>query len=102
PSGGASVGAWHIGTASWHWIFLINVPIGVIALVYALAALPKDSPRPSESFDFPGVLMMSPGLALFLYGVSSIPAAGTVGTAKVLVPALTGLALVVTFVLYSF
>ena len=98
----AILGGWLIDSASWHWIFLINVPIGVIALVYALAALPKDSPRPSESFDFLGVLMMSPGLALFLYGVSSIPAEGTVGTPKVLVPALIGLALVVAFVVYSF
>lgn len=102
PIGGPILGGWLIDSASWHWIFLINVPIGVIALVYALAALPKDSPHPSESFDFLGVLMMSPGLALFLYGVSSIPAEGKVGTPKVLVPALIGLALVATFVLYSF
>jgi len=102
PIGGPILGGWLIDSASWHWIFLINVPIGVIALVYALAALPKDSPRPSESFDMIGVLMMSPGLALFLYGVSTIPAEGTVGTPKVLVPALIGLALVVTFVVYSF
>lgn len=102
PIGGPILGGWLIDSASWHWIFLINVPIGVIAFVYALLALPKDSPRPSESFDFLGMLMMSPGLALFLYGVSSIPAAGTVGTPKVLVPALIGLALVAGFVLYSF
>ena len=42
---------------------------------------------PSESFDFVGMLLLSPGLALFLYGVSSIPAAkqehGTMFTAKV-------------------
>jgi EmrB/QacA subfamily drug resistance transporter len=102
PIGGPILGGWLIDTASWHWIFLINVPIGVIALVYAFAALPKDSPHPSESFDFLGMLMMSPGLALFLYGVSSIPAEGKVGTPKVLVPALIGLALLVAFVLYSF
>jgi EmrB/QacA subfamily drug resistance transporter len=102
PIGGPILGGWLIDAASWHWIFLINVPIGVIALIYALAALPKDSPHPSESFDFLGVLMMSPGLALFLYGVSSIPAEGRIGTPKVLVPALIGLALVITFVLYSF
>jgi EmrB/QacA subfamily drug resistance transporter len=102
PIGGPILGGWLIDTASWHWIFLINVPIGVIALVYALAALPKDSPHPSESFDFLGVLMMSPGLALFLYGVSSIPAQGRVVTPHVLVPALIGLALVIAFVLYSF
>src|SRR5215469_13583199 len=46
--------------------------------------------------------MMSPGLALFLYGVSSIPAAGTLSKPSVLVPALIGMALVITFVLYSF
>ena len=102
PIGGPILGGWLIDAASWHWIFLINVPIGVIALIYGLAALPKDSPHPSESFDFLGVLMMSPGLALFLYGVSSIPAEGKIGTPKVLVPALIGLALVITFVLYSF
>jgi len=102
PIGGPILGGWLIDTASWHWIFLINVPIGVTALVYALLALPKDRPQPSESFDFVGVLMMSPGLALFLYGVSSIPVEGKIGTPKVLVPALIGLALVVAFVLYSF
>jgi EmrB/QacA subfamily drug resistance transporter len=102
PILGPILGGWLIDAASWHWIFLINVPIGLIALVYAYLALSKDSPHPSESFDFLGVLMMSPGLALFLYGVSSIPAEGKVVTPKVLVPALVGLALVVAFVLYSF
>jgi EmrB/QacA subfamily drug resistance transporter len=102
PIGGPILGGWLIDAASWHWIFLINVPIGAAALVYALLVLPKDAPHPSESFDFIGMLMMSPGLALFLYGVSSIPAEGKVGTPKVLVPALIGLALVIGFVFYSF
>ena len=59
--------------ASWHWIFLINVPLGAIAIVYAWRVLPKDTPEPSESFDFLGMALMSPGLALFLFGVSSLP-----------------------------
>src|SRR3954467_13680562 len=80
PIFGPILGGWLIDAASWHWIFLINLPIGLIALVYAALVLPKDAPRPSESFDFVGMLMMSPGLALFLYGVSSIPAEGKVGT----------------------
>jgi EmrB/QacA subfamily drug resistance transporter len=102
PIGGPILGGWLIDAASWHWIFLINVPIGAIALVYAWFALPKDSPHPSESFDFVGMLMMSPGLALFLYGVSSIPAEGKVGSPKVLIPGIIGLVLVASFVLYSF
>jgi EmrB/QacA subfamily drug resistance transporter len=48
------------------------------------------------------MLMMSPGLALFLYGVSSIPGEGGIGHTKVLLPGLVGLALMVAFVLYSF
>jgi EmrB/QacA subfamily drug resistance transporter len=47
------------------------------------------------------MLLLSPGLALFLYGVSSIPDAGTVLDAEVLVPAAIGLVLVALFVLRS-
>ncbi len=102
PIGGPILGGWLIDAASWHWIFLINVPIGVIALVYAYVVLPADAPHPSETFDFVGMLMMSPGLALFLYGVSSIPVKGTVASARVLIPGIIGLVLVVSFVVYSF
>ncbi|SBT41825.1 DHA2 family efflux MFS transporter permease subunit [Micromonospora auratinigra] len=102
PIGGPILGGWLIDTASWHWIFLINLPIGVVALAYAWLALPKDAPEPSESFDFLGMLMLSPGLALFLYGVSSLPEAGTVSDNDVWLPMLIGAVLVVSFVIYSF
>ncbi|SHM58297.1 DHA2 family efflux MFS transporter permease subunit [Cryptosporangium aurantiacum] len=102
PIGGPILGGWLIDAASWHWIFLINLPIGLGALVYAWVVLPADTAQPSESLDFVGVLLMSPGLALFLYGVSSIPEAGTVTANKVWIPALVGAALVIAFVLYSF
>ncbi|SDY41894.1 drug resistance transporter, EmrB/QacA subfamily [Micromonospora pattaloongensis] len=102
PIGGPILGGWLIDVASWHWIFLINLPIGAVALVYAQLALPKDNPQPSESFDFLGMLMLSPGLALFLYGVSTLPETGTFADPEVWVPVLIGAALVVGFVLYSF
>ena len=102
PIFGPILGGWLIDHFSWHYIFLINLPIGLVALVYAQFALAKDDPQPSESFDFVGMLMMSPGLALFLYGVSSIPGEGGIGHPKVLLPGLGGLALMVAFVLYSF
>ncbi|MER7073901.1 DHA2 family efflux MFS transporter permease subunit [Terrabacter sp. NPDC000476] len=102
PIFGPILGGWLIDNYSWHWIFLINVPIGVVAVAYALWALPSDAPEPSESFDVVGMLLMSPGLALFLYGVSSIPGERTVGSAKVLVPGLVGLVMIAAFVVYSF
>ena len=98
PIFGPILGGWMIDALSWHWIFLINLPIGALALVYAWVVLPRDEVEPSESFDFVGMLLLSPGLAAFLYGVSSIPEAGTVMDARVLTWSVIGLALIVAFV----
>jgi EmrB/QacA subfamily drug resistance transporter len=102
PIAGPILGGWLIGIASWHWVFLINVPIGAAALLYAFLVLPKDEPSPSESFDFMGMLLLSPGLALLLFGVSSIPAKGTVVATRVLLPGITGIVLVAGFVWHAF
>ncbi len=101
PIGGPILGGWLIQTVSWQWIFLINLPVGVIAFLAAFRVLPKDAAHPSESFDFLGMLLLSPGLASFLYGVSSIPEAGKVAAPKVLIPGLIGLALIIAFVFHA-
>jgi EmrB/QacA subfamily drug resistance transporter len=56
--------------ASWHWLFLINLPIGMLALVLAALFLPNDEDpqAASREFDLTGFLLLSPGLVLFLYG----------------------------------
>jgi len=101
PIAGPILGGWLIDAASWHWIFLINLPVGIIALVAAVKLLPKDAPSPSQTFDFVGMLLLSPGLALFLFGVSSIPETGTVASARVLVSSGIGLALIIGFVFHA-
>ena len=98
PIFGPILGGWMIDALSWHWIFLINVPIGAAALVYAGMVLPSDRVEPSETFDWVGMLMLSPGLALFLFGVSSIPEEGTIWSTRVLASAIVGLVLIVAFV----
>jgi EmrB/QacA subfamily drug resistance transporter len=103
PILGPILGGWLIDNASWHWIFLINVPIGVAALIYAFVVLPSDTPQPSESFDFVGVLLLSPGLALFLFGVSSLPAEeGDFTAPRVWLSMLVGVALMAAFVWHAF
>ena len=102
PIMGPILGGWLIEAASWHWIFIINLPLGIAALVYAQMVLPKDAAQPSESFDFIGMLLMSPGLALFLFGVSSIPETGTVESTRVLLPGIAGALLIAAFVFWAF
>jgi EmrB/QacA subfamily drug resistance transporter len=108
PIFGPILGGWLIDAASWHWIFLINVPIGAAALLYSFLVLPRDDVEPSETFDWIGMLLLSPGLALFLFGVSSIPEAqqkhegyhvlGLYLSDRVWMTALLGLVLIVAFV----
>jgi EmrB/QacA subfamily drug resistance transporter len=102
PILGPILGGWLIDVASWHWVFLINVPIGIAALIYSFIVLPKDTPSRSESFDFVGMLLLSPGLALLLFGVSSIPAEGTVLATRVLLSGIVGIALIAAFVWHAF
>ncbi len=102
PILGPIIGGVLIDAASWHWVFLINLPIGIFGLLYAQRVLPKDAPEPSESLDVVGMILLSPGLALLLYGVSSIPEQGTVLATKVLLPAIIGVLLIGSFVFWSF
>lgn len=101
PIAGPILGGWLIGIASWHWIFLINIPIGIIGLVYAWIILKDDEPTSKPKIDFIGLVLLSPGLALFLYGISSSASAGTFLAAKVLVPAIIGLLLIIGFVFHA-
>lgn len=99
PITGPILGGWLIDTYSWQWIFLINLPIGVVAFALAATVFPPDRATRSEKFDFIGMLLLSPGLAALLYGVSSIPARGTVVDHHVWIPATMGLALITGFVI---
>jgi EmrB/QacA subfamily drug resistance transporter len=55
--------------ASWRWLFLINLPVGVLAFALAAAFLPNDREETQpRGLDLLGLGLLSPGLVLFLYG----------------------------------
>jgi EmrB/QacA subfamily drug resistance transporter len=55
--------------ASWRWLFLVNLPVGVLAITLAVLFLPNDREEArSRELDLPGFALLSPGLVLFLYG----------------------------------
>ncbi len=56
--------------APWPWVFYINLPIGVIAVVLAAWLLPRDDEtRRTRPFDLVGFALISPGLVALLYGL---------------------------------
>jgi DHA2 family multidrug resistance protein len=68
PILGPPLGGWLTDAYSWHWVFLINVPIGALALFGVAASLPTDETRESR-FDWRGFAFLAIGigaLQLFL------------------------------------
>lgn len=69
---GPTLGGYLTEYLSWNWIFYINVPIGIIAIILGLFVLPKDSSEKSsfKGFDISGAALIFVGLAGILFGVS--------------------------------
>jgi EmrB/QacA subfamily drug resistance transporter len=62
---------------SWHWIFFINVPVGIIAILLGTKVIPASTPHNQPAgFDKAGALLIFTGLAALLFAVSEGNALG--------------------------
>ncbi len=101
PILGPTIGGLILENASWQWIFYVNVPIGVIAVVAALRILPNVKSGVSERLDVVGLVLLAVGLPLLTYGLAEIASTGTIGAAKVIGPAVLGLGLIAAFCFHA-
>ncbi|RYD16452.1 MAG: DHA2 family efflux MFS transporter permease subunit [Lysobacteraceae bacterium] len=93
PLIGPTLGGWLVQVASWHWIFLINLPVGVLAVAVALRVMPALRGVVAR-FDFAGYLMLSfsmVAISLSLDGLSGFGARHA-GVLMLLLGGLAGLA----------
>ena len=68
---GPTMGGFLTQYLSWHWIFFINIPIGILAVVLGARVIPHQFPGPYDGkFDRTGAALIFIGLALLLFGVS--------------------------------
>ena len=98
PASGPVLGGLILDFLSWPWIFLVNIPVGVLGLVLGLWFLREQREDDPGRIDVPGLLLASGGLALFLYGLAEAGERGF-GDPVVLGFAGAGLALLAAFVL---
>lgn len=101
PIVGPILGGWLVNDVSWHWIFFVNVPVGLVALVLAYRIFEPDRPSPEHRLDWKGVLLLPPGLALFVFGLAEIASHGTAGSAQTIVGVGAGLLLLTAFVIHA-
>ncbi len=70
PASGPLIGGIILDYLSWPWIFLVNIPVGVVAILLAVAFLREQREDTPGRIDIPGLMLASGGLAVFLYGLA--------------------------------
>jgi EmrB/QacA subfamily drug resistance transporter len=100
PLVGPILGGWLVDDVSWRWIFLINVPIGIVAVTLAALVLERDEPQPSHKLDWLGMGLLSPGLTLMIFGLAESSSDGF-GATKSWLPIVAGVGLIATFFWHS-
>lgn len=67
---GPGLGGLILGVLSWHWIFIINIPIGIIVYIYGRFMFPKEHRRVKTiSYDWTGLITYSIAIATFFVGI---------------------------------
>ena len=72
PLVGPPLGGWLVEVASWHWVFLINLPVGVLGVFASLRYMPDLRGAVDQRFDWPGFVMFSLGLVLVTLGLQGL------------------------------
>jgi EmrB/QacA subfamily drug resistance transporter len=76
PLAGPPVGGFLTTFMSWHWIFLINIPIGIAGVIFALTLLPESEAPPVRRVDWTGFILAGAAASGIVFGLSviSLPA----------------------------
>src|SRR4051812_33559576 len=102
PIFGPIIGGLIVDNAAWQWIFVVNVPIAVVAIAAAARLLHGDAGRADAgALDWVGVALLCPGLAGIVFGLSETESHGGITGPIAFGPIVAGFALVGLFVWHS-
>jgi EmrB/QacA subfamily drug resistance transporter len=105
PIAGPVVAGLILANASWRWIFYVNVPICLAAIILALIIVPRPAGRPQgqapRRLDVTGFLLISPALVAILYGLSQAATGSGFASASAFAPLAVGAALGAGYLIHS-
>ncbi len=73
PAIGPVLGGFLVTNFSWRWVFFVNLPIGIVAVIFGALFLERTGTIDAGRFDVPGFVLGGAGLGLLMYGVSEGP-----------------------------
>ena len=70
---GPVIGGFLTSAFSWQYIFFVNVPVGIVAILLGLRVLPHTAPvTPNSDLDLPGVVLITVALSTLIFGLTTI------------------------------
>lgn len=101
PAAGPVIGGLLIARASWQWLFLVNIPVGLAGLWLGRRLIPRGEPTRAARFDIPGFVLVGAGLSAATYAMSLPGQSGRLTLAGFYGPLLLGCAALAAFGLLS-
>ncbi len=98
PLLGPTLGGWLVQSASWHWVFLINLPVGVVGFLATARYMPNLRAPKIDGFDVAGYALLAFGMVSISL---SIEAAGVVGRGGAAALGVGGLVALVVYWLHA-
>ncbi|MEQ1408254.1 DHA2 family efflux MFS transporter permease subunit [Neorhizobium sp. Rsf11] len=98
PAIGPLLGGFIISISSWHWIFWINLPVGIIAIALTLMLIDEIPPVERTAFDFTGFVLTGIGIGAVIFGLDSFARGMNAGQ---LILTATGLAALALYILHA-
>ncbi len=91
PLLGPTLGGWLVQSASWHWVFLINLPVGLIGLVATARYMPNLRAPRVDGFDLAGYVLLAFGMVSISLAIEAAAWLGRGGAAALGVGGLVAL-----------
>lgn len=101
PILGSVLGGLIVQSLSWHWLFLVNVPVCLAALVLGRVLLPATAGARGHRLDAAGFLLLTPGVAAVAYGIGEISGKDGFTAVGAWLPLAVGIVLLGAFTTHS-
>lgn len=102
PILGPVIGAVIVQFMSWRYIFFVNVPIGIIAIVLMILKLPDFTPvNMKAKFDFIGIILLGASSAALIYGITKAAKNATFNNSTTIGYVVAGAAIMVIYMIYA-